>query len=155
MQKTYTYYRVHRRPRRKASYRKVRRVLSEKKLVSKSEGEEQEDADHEMSQPVMFHRRASPDAITDESEVKEIEDTRTASEAAFERRNYLATPWGNVDRRGIRLGVQFSLTLILLGFCFWQVATMPSNQTGAVWGMIGTFIGFWFDSPHSSGDNKK
>lgn len=172
MPKTYSYYRIRRRPKRKKGKRKVRVVRYEKKLVSKS-GEEEEQEALTMSThntPTIFHRRAESQSERSRSEegddiggglglgardvVEGIEDTRTASEAEFERRNFLVTPWGSVDRRGVRLVVQFSLTLILLAFCFWQVATMPANQVGAVWGMIGTFIGFWFDSPNSGGNKK-
>lgn len=65
----------------------------------------------------------------------------------FRRENTYRVCCWKVDRRVLSVFIQLLLTLMMLCFCFYQIAYGAPEQAGPVWGLIGTFVGYWFDAP--------
>jgi len=59
----------------------------------------------------------------------------------------------NVDQDAARFFALLLLTAFILSFCFYMLAIKDPCETGPLWGLIGTMIGFWFEGP--SMKNKK
>ena len=101
-------------------------------LMSDSESEEEEEKEEK----------------EDSTELIETSETsETKSEKSFNRRTLYKCFCCHLDKRAALFFSQLALTLILLGFCFSQIYSQGNANSGPVWGLIGTFIGFWFDSP--------
>lgn len=52
-----------------------------------------------------------------------------------------------IDKRAAKFFTQFLLSVILLVVCFVQLMVGDENVNGPVWGLVGTIVGYWFESP--------
>lgn len=76
-----------------------------------------------------------------------VSPERSEQQVHFERTNMYRSCCFVIDRRAAKFFAQLFLTLIMLGFCFWQISLDNEKLGGPIWALIGTFVGFWFDSP--------
>lgn len=74
------------------------------------------------------------------------------SEKRFQREYVYRSCCCELDRRAAKFFSQLFITLMMLSFCFWQIGVGDAQVTGPVWALIGTFVGYWFESPSISGD---
>lgn len=68
-------------------------------------------------------------------------------ERQFQRENVYRVFGAKIDKRGLMLVMRFLLTLLVMSFCFYQISTRDPRESGALWAIIGTLTGFWFESP--------
>lgn len=72
------------------------------------------------------------------------------SETRFVRENIYTSCCCKLDKRAAHFFAQLLITLLMLFFCIYYIISGDPAQSGPVWALIGTFVGYWFDSPSIS-----
>jgi hypothetical protein len=52
-----------------------------------------------------------------------------------------------MDAEATRFFALLSLTVFILAFCFYMISDRDPCDTGPLWALIGSLLGFWFDGP--------
>jgi hypothetical protein len=74
--------------------------------------------------------------------------TRNQSQSDIKERRLWRSLCIHLDPDAVQFAAKFALTLFILIFCFYQVAwSVNACNNGAVWTIIGSVIGAWFEAP--------
>jgi len=86
-------------------------------------------------EPTTFHT-GRPVLVSQGSGLSVIDQTRRWNSCCL-----------SMDRNAARFFALLLLTVFILTFVFYQLIHTDHCDAAPLWGLIGTLIGFWFDSP--------